>query len=477
MNVTPSKIRVNDHNDNSKRTSYLTNNTNTFNIYCGAAPSKELKESSVKNSSKKNLQISEIDINVNDKKNDSFFRTSQNSNSQNNNSYYKDTKLELIMEALDFKEYGELFFKNKVKFEDLFILSKEDLNELKIPLGPRNRILKFIEEFRIFNNNKENYTDKQIQRFFEMKNFTNFLAHSEIITEDNLHSFGNHQRQNSSGNVTQNTFGNLQTNNENQHDNKLPIGSPNFGLFPQKTPTPYFNIQTQNEMINNKKTDQKVNNMKKSLINAYKEMNLDVVDNRNLKDLMISTKDLSPHNNEKMFKKLEKNCYKNFKELQIERKMKESQKSFHKMKRNSDKIRNSSPKCDNSSSKSFSFKTNKKKLKTIDLEMDNDSCEMTDRKSHTPRNDTSSKRDPKKGGGNLLSNYIFSKSNADLFNKSPTARTKVKTLEVNPKSPTNSGKDLMSTTLSKEAKLNNYLKANRHLLSKEFTNIEEKVDK
>jgi hypothetical protein len=475
MNVTPSKIRINDPNY-SKRTSYLTNNTNTFNIYCGTAPSKDLKESSIKNSSKKNLQISEIDINVTDKKQDSFLRTSQNSNSQNN-SYFKDAKLEILMEALDFKEYGDIFLKNKVKFDDLFILTKEDLNELKIPLGPRNRILKFVEEFRIFNNNKENFTEKQVQRFFEMKNFTNFLAHSEINTDDNIHSFGNHQRQNSSENVTQSTFGNNQGNNEIPHDNKFQIGSPNFGLFPQKTPTPYFNLITQNDTMNNKKSELKTNNTKKSLINAYKEMNLENNENRNLKDLMLlSSKNLSPQNSDKIYKKLEKNCYKNYKELQIERKMKESQKSFNKVKRNSDKIRNNSPKCENSSSKSFSFKTNKKKLRTIDLDMNNDSCEITDRKSHTPRNRPTSKGDIKKYGGNLLSNYIFSKSNADLFNKSPTTRSKLTTSDNLPKSPHNLGKDFMSASLTKETKLTNYLKANRHLLSKEFNNIEEKVD-
>ncbi len=62
-------------------------------------------------------------------------------------------------------------------------------------------------------------------------------------------------------------------------------------------------------------------------------MSMENNENRNVKEILfLSTKDLSPHNNDKIYKKLEKNCYKNYKDLQIERKTKESQKSFIKTK-------------------------------------------------------------------------------------------------------------------------------------------------
>jgi hypothetical protein len=67
------------------------------------------------------------------------------------NNYTKDENLEYLMERLDFKEYSFNFIKNKITFNDLLLLKKEDFNELGIPLGPRNRILKFIEDY-----NKEN---------------------------------------------------------------------------------------------------------------------------------------------------------------------------------------------------------------------------------------------------------------------------------------------------------------------------------
>ena len=58
------------------------------------------------------------------------------------------------MDRLDFKEYSFNFIKNKITFNDLLLLKKEDFNELGIPLGPRNRILKFIEDY-----NKENISN------------------------------------------------------------------------------------------------------------------------------------------------------------------------------------------------------------------------------------------------------------------------------------------------------------------------------
>ena len=51
------------------------------------------------------------------------------------------------MDKLDFREYSFNFIKNKITFNDLLLLNKEDFNELGIPLGPRNRILKFIDDY------------------------------------------------------------------------------------------------------------------------------------------------------------------------------------------------------------------------------------------------------------------------------------------------------------------------------------------
>ena len=55
--------------------------------------------------------------------------------------------------------YLEKLYLNKIDFIDLLDLNKEDLKEMNIPIGPRNRLLNFIHFFIIF---KENFQIKSI---------------------------------------------------------------------------------------------------------------------------------------------------------------------------------------------------------------------------------------------------------------------------------------------------------------------------
>ena len=55
--------------------------------------------------------------------------------------------------------YLEKLYLNKIDFSDLLDLNKEDLKEMNIPIGPRNRLLNFIHYFIIF---KENFQIKSI---------------------------------------------------------------------------------------------------------------------------------------------------------------------------------------------------------------------------------------------------------------------------------------------------------------------------
>ncbi len=55
--------------------------------------------------------------------------------------------------------YLEKLYLNKIDFNDLLDLNKEDLKEMNIPIGPRNRLLNFINNFSIY---KENFKIKKI---------------------------------------------------------------------------------------------------------------------------------------------------------------------------------------------------------------------------------------------------------------------------------------------------------------------------
>ena len=82
--------------------------------------------------------------------NDSFgFRfQSHNQYTKSENNKNEEFLLKLL-KNLDLEEYTNTFLENKINFNDLVLLTKEDLLELNIKLGPRNRIIKFIEDYKI----------------------------------------------------------------------------------------------------------------------------------------------------------------------------------------------------------------------------------------------------------------------------------------------------------------------------------------
>ena len=68
--------------------------------------------------------------------------------------------IEIVFKNLEIdKMYLEKMFSNKIDFGDLLVLNKDDLKEMNIPIGPRNRLLNFIHFFIIF---KENFQIKSI---------------------------------------------------------------------------------------------------------------------------------------------------------------------------------------------------------------------------------------------------------------------------------------------------------------------------
>jgi hypothetical protein len=111
--------------------SFLTNNNTSFNILC-------------RDEEKQIGQNDSPSINTNTS---NYISVSKNQLKRNvsQNSYDKD--IEELFKDLDLVEYLENFRTNKIYFEDLILLSKEDLIELKLPLGPRNRLLKFIDDY------------------------------------------------------------------------------------------------------------------------------------------------------------------------------------------------------------------------------------------------------------------------------------------------------------------------------------------
>ena len=75
-------------------------------------------------------------------------KISQSKSNSNRNKNNTDVKLNFTLSNLELNELKNVFEDNYIFFEDLFLLTKEDFIEMKIPIGPRNRLLNFIKKYK-----------------------------------------------------------------------------------------------------------------------------------------------------------------------------------------------------------------------------------------------------------------------------------------------------------------------------------------
>ena len=78
----------------------------------------------------------------------------------------KDFKLIFVLKNLDLENLINCFNYHYVKFSDLFRLNRQDFLEMNIPIGPRNRIINFINEYSKY---AKNYDLNELKEFFNNK--------------------------------------------------------------------------------------------------------------------------------------------------------------------------------------------------------------------------------------------------------------------------------------------------------------------
>ena len=105
----------------------------------------------------------------------------------------KDKRLEFLFDILDLSDNFIIFKNNKISFNDVLYLSKEDLVELNINLCSRNRILKFIETYKSFG---EKFTLDELKYFF--KGNRHMIINQNYIQNSNLLNIGIVENVNSS---------------------------------------------------------------------------------------------------------------------------------------------------------------------------------------------------------------------------------------------------------------------------------------
>ena len=154
-------------------------------------------------------------------KNDSFGMPMQSRNSNNIKQYSDninqekvDPRLELTLNYLDINSILPTFITNNISFNDLLLLSKNDLIELGFSLVERNRIIHFSQEFKRYG---KKYNIQEIHNFFN--EFQNLNMRLNSIN-NNIQYFP-YQKENEINNIIINNNKNNKKNyNNNNYKNK-----------------------------------------------------------------------------------------------------------------------------------------------------------------------------------------------------------------------------------------------------------------
>ena len=157
-----------------------------------------------------------------------FDMNNKNFENERNNA---DIKLITFLQNLNLENFLNAFKNNYINFKDLFLLTKEDFIEMKIPIGPRNKLIYYIEQYR---KNMKNYEIEDILIFFKYNNvkYMEMLSSSTNSTFNNDYSNFKKANNNSlffSNSTTQRVFNSnnekiRNVNNDNDNDiikNKL----------------------------------------------------------------------------------------------------------------------------------------------------------------------------------------------------------------------------------------------------------------
>ena len=90
-----------------------------------------------------------------------------------------DIRLMAFLHNLNLDYLDNIFKNNYINFKDLFLLTKDDLIEMKIPIGPRNKLIHYIE---LYKKSMKNYELEDILYFFRHNKEQNFVKKSSSTT-------------------------------------------------------------------------------------------------------------------------------------------------------------------------------------------------------------------------------------------------------------------------------------------------------
>ena len=140
----------------------------------------------------------------------------------------KDFRLIFILKNLESEKLIDCFNFHSIKFSDLFQLSKQDLLEMNIPIGPRNRIINFINEYMKY---AKNFDLNELKLFFKSKIKNGIIINDEIQKNNKLKisCSENNIKEKNKNNIETSNFQSL--NNDNKYHHSYYKNISNISIF------------------------------------------------------------------------------------------------------------------------------------------------------------------------------------------------------------------------------------------------------
>jgi hypothetical protein len=173
--------------------------------------SKKYKKGNINNIAYNNFDnfIQNIN-NINDQENYNYDINRKNTNNK------CDKKMIYILSSLNLDNLIDVFNSNYIGFNDLLLLTKNDLIEMKIPIGQRNRFMHFFDKFK---KDLKNYDFNEIKNYLDIykKMYINNLF-IEKNKSNNINTLPNYKNNNSFRN-------NIMKGNETKEENLFLINN------------------------------------------------------------------------------------------------------------------------------------------------------------------------------------------------------------------------------------------------------------
>ena len=259
-NPSPEPISIKTYKNNNYFSNRNIYNNNVFNSIDNNKKQNEYENIQTLGNYIENNKYDEIKVHkrsstnyINNNYYNKFVQNINNINNNNEDNYSKNAKKEInecdekvvyVLTALELESIIDKFSSNFICFNDLFLLRRQDLLEMNVPIGKRNRLLHFLEKYK---NIAINYDFDEVKNY--LYNYKNLYKNNLFIDKDTISNINT-----ISSNITNIKNDDNINNNDlnNSKNNNLIINDNLKSILQLENKSIYINKDELNKLLTNK---------------------------------------------------------------------------------------------------------------------------------------------------------------------------------------------------------------------------------